>query len=452
MNLEKIIGDLPEKFRRARVPAAVREEAKKRVLDALGCFMGSFSSRPVRLLRERLAYPSDGPVSLWGTSRTASMESAVLANGAAVRALDFNDTYLSKEPCHPSDLLSSLWAACDLSGRSRQGRLLIDGLILAYECLGRLCDAQSLRKRGWDHVTYLPAASAVGCSLILNLSKEQTSHAVALSLVGNTALRQTRIGHISDWKAACAAYAARAGLMGAVLAKSGFTGPDRIFTGQHGFLRQVAGKLNFSLRDWGKRWIVLESHTKFFPAEHHSQSAIEAAIRLHSLVKGQRIKKVRIHTFDVSYDIIGSEPEKWAPRTRETGDHSLPYLVAAALLDGTVSLSQFDRKRYADPDVRRLMKKTEVRSAAAYSRLYPRKLPNRVTVALTAGKTVQQEILLPRGYAGNPMSWAEVEEKAERLAQRSPFQVNVIALSERIKCLEDVDTVSKIFARLQKVK
>lgn len=420
--LEELLAQYPQKFRSLNLSKEVEHEAKRRILDAIGCFYGAFNEKPVARLRAALSKNQRGPHHLWGTNLTASPEMAAWINGTGVRALDFNDTYLSKEPCHPSDLLASLWAACEISQSRQQGKLLVRAMVLGYEVMCRLCDAASPRARGWDHVSYLPIASAVACSYVLGLNREQTRHAVALSAVGTNALRQTRVGFISDWKAACAAYAARAGLNAAILAMNDFTGPSDIFSGKHGFENQVSGSLRFNKRPLGKPWKIMSTHTKFFPAEHHAQSAIEAALilRERGLARlagqnGQNISSITIESFKVAVEIIGSEKEKWMPTTRETADHSMPYLVIAALLDGDVNLRQFRRKRYLDPEVRRLLKRTKVIESKKYTHLYPQFLPNRVIVRLKNGAIHQREILLPKGYAGRAMTDGEIMDKYRRL-------------------------------------
>lgn len=401
--LEELLARYPERFRSLNLAHDVQHEAKRRILDAIGCFYGAFHEKPVARLRDAFSKEARGTIPVWGTKRRAAPEIAAWINGTGVRALDFNDTYLSKEPCHPSDLLSALWAAAQLSGTKQQGRLVVRALVLGYEVLCRLCDAASLRARGWDHVTYLPIASAVASSYILGLSREQTRHAIALSMVGNNALRQTRVGFISDWKAACAAYAARAGLLAAQLAQSGFTGPSDIFSGRHGFEKQVSGPLAFNRSPLGKSWKIMSTHTKFFPAEHHAQSAIEAALILRERgLAGRKISSITIESFKAAVEIIGSEKEKWMPTTRETADHSMPYLVIAALLDGDVSLGQFRRKRYLDRDVRYVLRKTKVveskkiHTALSAISTQPRRCPSRRWIRPSPGNSFAQRVRRPR--------------------------------------------------------
>jgi len=436
--IENILSHYPEQFRKITVSKSVVEEAKARVLDSLGCFFGAYNEKPVRLLRQTLTNGVRGPVSLWGTKRGVSAEMAAWVNGSAIRALDYNDTYLSKEPCHPSDLMASLWAACELTPSGQEGHTLIKGLILGYEVLCRLCDATSLRKKGWDHVTYLPIASAVGCSYVFNLNPDQTRQALSLALVGHNAMRQTRVGMISDWKAACAAYAAQAGLWAARLAKHGFTGPNSIFSGQHGFFQQVSGSFTLSKDPLLKIEMILKTHVKRFPAEHHAQSAIEACLALRNRISIKDIKTVIVETFDAGLDIIGKEKEKWEPQTRETADHSLPYLVAVSLLDGDVTLKQYEKKRFLDKDVRGLMKKIKVKRAAGLNQLYPRNLPVRVLVFTKQGHGDREEVLRPKGYAGHPLSRLDLETKFKNLASRCLASNQINAVLEKINQIEKI--------------
>lgn len=353
-------------------------------------------------------------------------------------------------------------------------------MVRSYEVMVRLCDAASLRSRGWDHVTYLPIAAAVGAASVFNLSDEKTKQAVALALIGSVALRQTRVGTISDWKAACAANASRAGLVGALLARAGFTGPSDIFSGRHGFERQVSGPIRFDKRRLGQPWGILRTHLKYFPAEHHSQSAIEAAQEIRSQLmpssgrwppspRGRRdattgmeifsnvsplplgedrvrVESILVDSFEAAVTIIGSEKEKWAPTTRETADHSLPYLIAVALLDGDVTLGQYERKRYLDSDVRSLMKKIKIRRDPRYDRMYPKVMPARLTVTLSEGTKLSEEVILPKGYAGRPFEPIDLKNKFGRLARRVMSQSRVDFLWTRLSRFEQIERLSNLRA------
>ena len=189
------------------LPGEVVHEVKRRLIDSLGCAFGAWNAKPYRIAREQAqSVRVSGGATIWGTGHKTSPDLAAFANGTGVRYLDFNDTYLSKEPAHPSDNIAAVLAVGETTGAS--GKRVIHAIVVAYEVQCRLCDAAALRPRGWDHVTYGPISSTLGTAKVLNLSVSQTAHAAALAGVANVALRQTRVGEVSMWKA-CAARSER---------------------------------------------------------------------------------------------------------------------------------------------------------------------------------------------------------------------------------------------------
>jgi 2-methylcitrate dehydratase len=297
------------------------------------------------------------------------------------------------------------------------GRDLITAAVLAYEIQCRLCDAASLRKRGFDHVTYGAISSAVAACKLLRLDAARTTHAIGLAGVANTALRQTRAGELSMWKGCAFANAARNGVFAALLAAEGMTGPAPIFEGEVGFMNLLTGPFEVApFGGDGRPFMITRTYIKFWPAEYHSQSAIDAALQLRPEVGDVRnVSAIDIHTFDAAVDIIGKDPEKWRPKTRETADHSLPYCTAVALADGDVTLAQFEPQRFTDAALLDLVARVQVHRDKALSARYPRGIPNRVTVTLKDGRRLVREVEFPRGHAENPMTDAEVENKFRTL-------------------------------------
>jgi 2-methylcitrate dehydratase len=281
-----------------------------------------------------------------------------------------------------------------------------------------MCDATSIRARGWDHVTYGCFSTALAAGRLMGLDVDRLEQAVALAGVNAAAVRQTRVGHLSDWKGCAFANAARNGIFAAWMAARGLTGPNEIFEGPMGFCCQVSGPLPIEPESWGPPAMILKTSIKYWPAEYHSQSAIDAALQLRDdLGDPAAIESILIHSFDAAVDIIGSEPEKWRPTTRETADHSMPYCVAVALLDGQVDLEQFDEERIARSDVRTLMDRIRILRDPALTATYPEATPNRLEI--TAGGTAHRlEVAYPRGHARNPMTDKEVSDKFHSLAGR----------------------------------
>jgi 2-methylcitrate dehydratase len=410
------------------LPNIVVHEVKRLVLDSLGCALGAWNAPPCRIARRigQSVKVARG-ATLWGTTHTTLPDLATFANGALVRYLDFNDTYLAKEPAHPSDNIAAILAVGEASRAS--GKRVIQALALAYEVQCRLCDAAALRPRGWDHVTYGPFSSTLAVAKVMKLSDAQTLQAINLAGVANVALRQTRVGDLSMWKACAFSNAARNGVFAAMLARRGMTGPSPIFEGEKGFMKLVSGPFELPLFGGEKgpsgpvTFKILDTYIKHYPVEYHAQTAVEAALAVREdmqKVEGvdalAGITDVEIGSYDVAIEIIGRDPEKWQPTTRETADHSFPYCVAVALLDGRLSLHSFSPKRLRDPALHELMKKIRVVRQPEFVDRYPETMPTRITARTAAGNTYMKQMDVPLGHPCNPMPDRDLESKFRRLA------------------------------------
>jgi 2-methylcitrate dehydratase len=398
----------------------VVHEVKRRVIDSLGCALGAWKEEPCAIARKVASdFSAKDGSTIIGTDHQAPPDWTAFANGCCIRYFDYNDTYLSKEPAHPSDNISAALAVAE-SVRAN-GRELITAIALAYEVQCRLCDAASIRARGWDHVTYGAFSTALACTNLMNLNRENTRHAVNIAGVAGAAMRQARVGELSHWKGVAFANAARHGVYSALLARAGMTGPGPIFEGQMGFEKQLGVSLgNVGEKFSGAPSMILKTSIKCWPAEYHSQSAIEAALALRKEVCDfSKIKRVLIESHDAAIDIIGSEPEKWKPKTRETADHSLPYITAIALIDGEVTDKQFEPQRFKDPEVWKFLENVKVERNAQLSGMYPDAVPNIVHIDLADGRRLTKRVDYPLGHAKNPLKDSQLEEKFDALVEPS---------------------------------
>jgi 2-methylcitrate dehydratase len=434
------------------IPADAVHEAKRRLIDSFATAVGAMPSDAFAIARRcaRQVHSTPGATLLGGGR--SSVEWATFVNGLLIRYLDFNDTYLSKEPAHPSDNLAPVLAVGESVGAT--GRDMLTAAVLAYEIQCRLCDACSLRKQGVDHVTYGALSSAIAASKLMGLGATQLTHAIGLAGVCNVALRQTRSGELSMWKGCAFANAARNGVFAATLAAAGMTGPAPIFEGDLGFMKLVTRE-PFAVAPMGAEFdadapfMITNTYIKFWPAEYHSQSAIDAALQLRQqIAEVSKITAVDIYTFEASYNIIGKYAEAWAPKTRETADHSLPYCTAVALLDGEVTLRQFDPARFTAPDVLDLLTRVKVHLDDALTPRYPRGIPNRIVVTLADGRQLSKEIEFPRGHAGNPMTDAEVEAKFRALVEPRFGRATADAVLAKCWKFEDVTNVADVLGLL----
>jgi len=398
----------------------VVHEVKRRVIDSLGCALGAWNEEPCVIARKVASeFSAKRGSTIIGTNHKAPPDWTAFANGCAIRYFDYNDTYLSKEPAHPSDNISAALATAE--GVGTTGAELITAIALAYEVQCRFCDAASIRARGWDHVTYGTFSTALACAHLMKLDAEKTRHAVNIAGVAGAAMRQARVGELSHWKGVAFATAARHGVYSALLARAGMTGPGPIFEGQMGFEKQLGVSLGnlaekfavpFAKTGDSPASMILRTSIKFWPAEYHSQSAIEAALLLRKeIVDPAQVRALTIESHDASVDIIGSEPEKWRPTTRETADHSLPYITAIALIDGEVTNKQFEPERFTDPKIWKFLENVKVQRNAELSALYPGAVANIVHVDLADGRRLTRRVDYPLGHARNPLKDSEVEGK-----------------------------------------
>jgi 2-methylcitrate dehydratase len=401
------------------LPEETVHEVKRRILDSIGVAVAGLDGDAPAAARAYAAdFPDRNGATIWGSQLRANPEVAGFANGVAVRYLDFNDTYLSKEPLHPSDVIAPLMALAEW--RDRPANDLLAAIATAYEVSVTLCDAASLRTHGWDHVNYIGIGVACAAGQLLRLPVERIEHAVSISAVPHAAMRETRAGELSMWKGAAAANASRNAVFATLLAEKGMTGPARPFEGEMGFVRELLDGEGFyeealsRLEANAPPSRILNTHIKFWPVEYHAQSAVDAALQFSGgfLRDADRIKSIEIDTFDAAYQIIAKDPEKWNPKTRETADHSLQYIVVAALLDGEVSSRTFEPERFRDPRTLDLLKeRVTVREDPELSAGYPEGIPNRITGTTTGGDREVREVRHPRGHARNPMTDEEVVAK-----------------------------------------
>jgi len=400
-------------------PSALHE-VKRKLIDSFGCALGGFDSEPSAIARRLASARSGTPAArIIGTGTGTTPEMAALANAVMVRYLDANDTYISpiNGTAHPSDMLPGLLAVAEAADATPQELIL--AVAVAYEVVGALADAVALRDRGWDQGLYIVLGTAAGAGKLLGLSVDQMADALAIGVTANVPTRETRSGELGMWKGVATPNAASAGVFAAELAKAGMTGPTAAFEGRHGVWEQVTGQFALGpLAGRGRSDFMIErASLKFFPAEFHSQAPLWMALKLRERVKVEEIAELTVRTYWMAYSEIGSEPAKWDPQTRETADHSLPYLLAMALRDGAITASTFDLERVRDPSVRPLLNRVHIEEDPALTQRFPASLPSEIEVLTTSGERLTEHSDYPKGHVRNPMTDADVEAKFRGFAR-----------------------------------
>jgi len=393
--------------------AATIERVKTHFIDTIGCGIAAFDEGPVRICREVALGVAGGVATVIGTHRRTTPDLATFANGAAFRYYDLNDSYVGRLAGHPSDHIAACLAVAE-SERSSAAEL-ITAIVLAYEINCRLIDSFDITTRGWDVPVFSLPAVALAAGKLMKLPPERLAQAVSLAINDHIPLAQTRVQALSDWKGLADAEAGRNAVFAALLARGGLTGPAPIFEGNSGFFKQITGPAEVDVGAFGGRGVPFRIHQcglKAYPAVVYAQTAIAAGIAVAKEAGSlDRIAGVEIATTSRGYQRAGSEHEKWAPDTRETADHSLPYTTARAMFDGDITNDSYTPQKLSEPRVLEFMRKITVKPDPVLTARVGAAVPTRVTATLTDGRRITREVDDVPGFPGRPMNRAEVERK-----------------------------------------
>ena len=395
-----------------------RERLKVSVLDAVACAINALRAQPIQACRaqvEALGSP-DGRCTLIGGGRANPIDAAFY-NTALVRYVDFMDSYLAAGGlCHPSDNTGAVLAASEYANLS--GREFLVALAVAYQVESRLTASVPFMAFGFDLTTQLSYSLAAGMSKALGLDEAKT--AAAVGICGDVIpLLVVRTTPISQWKGLSSAQLAFACVHGVLLASRGVTGPRYVFEGPHGLAQALGEAIRI---DWDREALdvfdrlVLKSYNTAVPGQSSIQCMLE--LRRASPIYAAKVERIENDVFQEAYDFMGggSFGPKTDVHTKEDADHSLPYLLAVALLDGSAQPAQLEPARIAKPDVQALLKKVQVRPDAAFTACYPNEAPSRVTVHIEGGKSYVHEVRDYPGFASRPFTWEQVSAKFDDLA------------------------------------
>lgn len=410
-------------FNYESLPPDVIEKAKVLILDSIGCAFGGYDSRPVATMLQVAGQLGGSPRStLFASGVKTSVLNATWINGSMIRYLDYNDTYFARDPSHPSGNVATALALAEQQGKT--GRDVMTSLALSYEIHLRLCEyagSPNLWNRGWDHATNVPYAAAALSAHLLELTEAQTAHALAIAGSQSNTLSEIRRGVIPMTKATAEAKAAGDGLLAALMAGAGMTGPTRIFEGDYGYINIIASEIDAdSLTGPVNGYKILKSTIKNYAIESMTLGPVDAALQLrheHAL-DWRQIDRVVVGLYDYAFKKPSWDNLKLTPTTRETADHSFNYCVAVALIDGEVGPAQFTDERIRSADVRDLMSRVELTADPRLEGLYPATFPGITTVHTRDGRVLTKRVDHPLGHPRNPMSRQRLEQKFGALCER----------------------------------
>src|SRR5881296_576682 len=428
-------------------------QAKRFLLDSVGCALGGYQQHDVKLALEVLdEIAGRGPATVIGTGNKIDVVSASLANALMIRCMDYNDIYWKQDPSHPSDIFPAALACCERA--KSDGKELIVGLVLGHEFEMRFCETAfpGIRERGWHHATLTAFVSPLVAGRSLHLSWEQIQHAVGISASRHCTLGAVTAGKLTMMKNTVDPMATQSGVLAALMAERGYNGPEHVIDGKEGLTHCFGPEWKLSLLTdgLGDSWRITQCGMKAFPTEALTHTPISAVLDLvieHDL-KPAGVVKIRIQSLARAADIL-SDPSKYDPRTKETADHSLPYVIAAAIVDRQVTPAQFEMKKIMDPAIRAQLKKVEVVADPEIEKVFPALQRVVVNITTIEGRTFSKQLDYPKGDPRNPLTDAEVEEKFAALAEGVLSDGAQKRLKNAIWNLEKAGSVSKVMALMK---
>ena len=428
-------------------------QAKRFLLDSVGCALGGYQQHDVKIALAVLdEIAGRGPATVIGTGKRIDPVSASLANGLMIRCMDYNDIYWKQDPSLPSDIFPAALAGCERA--KGDGKELIVGLVLGHEFEMRFCEAAfpGIRERGWHHATLTAFVSPIVAGRVMHLGCEQIQHAIGISASRHATLGAVTAGKLTMMKNTVDPMATQSGVLAALMAEKGYTGPEHVVDGKEGLTHCFgpSWKLNLLTDGLGESWRITQCGMKAFPTEALTHTPISAVLDIvkSNDLKPEQVEKVQIRSLARAADIL-SDPSKYDPRTKETADHSLPYVIAAAIAERQVTPVQFEMNKIMDPTIRAQLKKVEVVADPEIEKVFPALQRVIVNLTTTDGRMFSKQLDYPKGDPRNPLSDAEVEEKFAALADGVLSEGAQKRLKNAIWGLEKLGSVSQLMALMK---
>ena len=428
-------------------------QAKRFLLDSVGCALGGYQQHDVKIALEVLdEIAGRGPATVIGTGSKIDVVSASLANALMIRCMDYNDIYWKQDPSHPSDIFPAALACCERV--KSDGKELIVGLVLGHEFEMRFCEAAfpGIRERGWHHATLTAFVSPIVAGRALRLDWEKIQHSIGISASRHATLGAVTAGKLTMMKNTVDPMATQSGVLAALMAEKGYTGPEHVVDGKEGLTHCFGPdwKLDLLTDGLGESWRITQCGMKAFPTEGLTHTPISATLDLvkQNDLKHDHVQQVQIRSLARAADIL-SDPSKYDPRSKETADHSLPYVIAAALVDRQVTPAQFTMEKIMDPAVRAQLKKIEVVADPEIEKVFPALQRVIVNITTKDGRTFTRQLDYPKGDPRNPLTDTEIEEKFAALAEGVLSKNAQQQLKDAIWNLEKIPSVSTLMGMMK---
>ncbi|MEJ5350834.1 MAG: MmgE/PrpD family protein [Melioribacteraceae bacterium] len=442
-SISRVMSEFAISLKFDDLPETVIETAKRFLYDSIGCAFGSYYTKDVNILHQLLIEMGGNQEStIFAFGEKIPAVNAALINSLMIRSLDFNDIYWKEDPSHPSDLIPAALSSGELVNASMKD--VLTAIVIGYEFEQRLCEfaVPGIRERKWHHATLTQFVSPILAGKILGLNTEQLINAIGISACHNFTIGAPASGRLSMMKNFVDPLSVQSGVFAALLAQKGFTGPELIFEGKEGLMdclfgwdykNQKVSPLKISGRDeygewkWdiekltgnlGSNFKILECSMKAFPTEALTHTPISAVLNVISKndIHYNEIESVTIKTISRVCDIL-FDKDKYRPTSRETADHSLPYCIAAAIVDRKITTQSFSDEKLKDERIWKIIDKINGIPSKEFEQMFPEKQPCEVLIKTNNGKTYNEYLEYPKGNPQQPMSIDELETKFNSLTE-----------------------------------
>ncbi|MCX8104894.1 MAG: MmgE/PrpD family protein [Ignavibacterium album] len=443
-SISRTIAEFAVNLQYKDLPKEVIYEVKRYLYDSIGCAFGGYHTKDVRIIRniyKDMGGTEEATVFVFGDKIPAV--NATLVNSLMIRALDFNDIYWKEDPSHPSDIIPAALATAEMVGASMEE--VITAIVLAYEFEQRLCEfaVPGIRERKWHHATLTQFVSPIVAGKILGLSVDQMVNAIGINGSHNHTIGCPTAGKLTMMKNTVDPMAVQSGVFAAMMAQRGYTGTEAVFEGKEGFMdcffgwdvkeqkvKPVQMQGRESLGEWkwdldkligglGESYKILECSMKAFPTEALTHTHISATLKVvtKNNITYDQIDSVTITTIARACDIL-FDPHKYRPESRETADHSLPYCIAAALVDHKITTQSFSEEKLKDPRIWEVIDKIHGEASEEFEKMFPAKQPSKVVIRTKDGREFSEYLEYPKGDPREPMTMEDLDNKFEGLTEK----------------------------------
>ncbi len=426
------------------LPSEVINEVKRYLYDSIGCAFGGYHTKDVNILRNiYIEMGGKEEATLIGFGDKIPAVNATLINSLMIRALDFNDIYWKEDPSHPSDLIPAALTTGEVTGASMKD--VITAIVLAYEFEQRLCEfaVPGIRERKWHHATLTQFVSPIVAGKVFGLTVDEMVNAIGINGSHNHTIGCPTAGKLTMMKNTVDPMAVQSGVFAALMAKKGFSGTEAVFEGKEGFMdcflgynvkeekvESVKMKGRDAETEWkwniekligglGESYKILQCGMKAFPTEALTHTHISATLNAvtKNNISYDQIESVTLTTSAQAFDIL-FDPHKYRPESRETADHSLPYCIAAALVDHKITTQSFSDGKLKDPRIWEVIDKIKGEPSLEFEKMFPAKQPSKVVVKTKDGREFSEYLEYPKGDPREPMTIEDLDNKFEA------FQIN----------------------------